>query len=179
MNQTLKDQKFAVLPDLITKERALNYADEFLAYVDKFKPRADPQAPNSPSKYDFLPFVKLLVELVPRLSNELGEPLLPTYTYSRVYRNGEVLERHVDRPACEISVTLNLKKDTDWPIYFKRQDGSEIALELTPGQGAMYYGCEMEHWREAYTGNEFVQVFLHYVRANGKYDWAFFDKMRK
>lgn len=179
MNQLLKSQKFAVIPDLITPERAASYAQEFIQYVDKFNPRADPQAPNSPAKYDFLPFTKLLVELLPRMSSELGEPLLPTYTYARIYRNGEVLERHTDRPACEISVTLNLKKDVDWPIYFKRLDGSEVGLELSPGQGAMYYGYDMEHWREAYTGNEFVQVFMHYVRANGPYDWAVFDKMRK
>ena len=179
MNQTLKDQKFVVLADLISPERAAAYAEEFINYADRFKLGADPQAPSSPAKYDFLPFVKLLVELLPRLSTEIGEPLLPTYSYARVYRHGEILERHTDRPACEVSVTLNLKKDTEWPIFFKRLDGKEVSLELNPGQGAMYYGYEMEHWREAYTGEEFVQVFLHYVRANGKFDWAYFDKLRK
>ena len=39
-----------------------------------------------------------------------------TYSYARIYKNGDVLHRHKDRYSCEISTTLNLGGD-DWPIY--------------------------------------------------------------
>ena len=50
----------------------------------------------------------LLETLLPRVEAESGMRLLPTYSYLRVYKRGDVLRRHTDRPACEMSVTLNL-----------------------------------------------------------------------
>jgi hypothetical protein len=90
-----------------------------------------------------------------------------------------VLKRHRDRPACEISFTLNLAKDSDWPIYFQRPDGSETLVELNPGDAVLYLGCQADHWRNKFEGEEHVQVFLHYVRANGPKAWAFFDKQQQ
>jgi hypothetical protein len=34
--------------------------------------------------------------------------MLPTYSYARIYANGDELKKHRDRPACEVSVTLHL-----------------------------------------------------------------------
>ena len=42
-------------------------------------------------------------------------------------------------------------------------------INLKPGDGVIYQGCEVEHWREPYEGDYHAQVFLHYVDANGKY----------
>ena len=58
MNQLLKEQKFAVLTDLITPERASDYASAFIDYEKKYKLISDTQAPKSPAKYDFLPLFK-------------------------------------------------------------------------------------------------------------------------
>jgi hypothetical protein len=109
----------------------------------------------------------------------LGEKVLPTYTYARVYKEGSELLRHRDRPACEISLTLNLSKDSDWPIYFQRSDGSETSVELEPGDAVMYLGCQSDHWRNKFQGNECVQLFMHYVRSFGAKSWAYFDKQRQ
>lgn len=163
-------------PEFIDASRADSLAQEFLAYVHKYKPQGDPQAPRSPSVHNFLPFVKLLVEKIPHVSDLLGEPVLPTYVYARTYANGEILHRHRDRPACEVSITLNLKKDVNWPLGFQRPDNSEALIELNPGDAVMYLGCQADHWRDAYEGQEHIQVFLHYVRANGSKAWAFFDR---
>jgi hypothetical protein len=126
-----------------------------------------------------MPFVKLLVEKTPHVSDLLGEKVLPTYSYARIYKHGSTLTRHRDRPACEISITLNLKKDCDWPIYFQRPDSSETNLELNSGDAVLYLGCQSDHWREAFVGQEYTQVFLHYVRADGPKAWAFFDKKQQ
>ena len=126
-----------------------------------------------------MPFVRLLVEKVPEVSELLGEKVLPTYTYARVYKAGSELLRHRDRPACEISLSINLSKDTDWPFYFQRPDSSEISLELQPGDAVMYLGCQADHWREKFTGAEYTQLFTHYVRSNGPKAWAYFDKRQQ
>jgi len=73
------------------------------------------------------------------------------------------LKKHRDRPSCEISVTVMLGSDgTKWPIYM---DGTELNLE--PGDAGIYLGCEVEHWREEFTGDWHAQTFLHYVDKNG------------
>jgi hypothetical protein len=47
---------------------------------------------------------------------------------------------------------------------------------LNPGDIAIYKGCEVEHWREPYEGRQQIQLFLHYVDANGIYKDYKFDK---
>jgi hypothetical protein len=160
----------------ITTVEAQSLAKEFEDHCKKFNLDGDPQVRESSGMYNFMPFVKLLTKKVPYISQLLGEDVLPTYSYARVYKNGAILERHRDRAACEISITLNLSKDNDWPIYFQRPDGSEANVELNPGDAVLYLGCQADHWRNRFEGNNFVQVFLHYVRAEGEKSWAFFDK---
>jgi hypothetical protein len=176
MNVQMINNNYILVNDFIDKDRAKNLADGFKQYVKEMKSAGDMQAPNSPSVYNYMPFVKLLVELTPTVGNILGEQVLPTYCYARVYSKKEELVRHRDRPACEVSVTLNLSKDKDWAIWFQRPDGSEASIEMDPGAGAMYFGCTADHWRTPFKGKEYTQVFLHYVRADGPNNWAFFDK---
>jgi hypothetical protein len=166
-------------PSFIIEDEAHSLAIEFKEHCKKFNIQGDPQALNSQAMYNFLPFVRLLVKKVGHVSKLLGEEVLPTYTYARLYKNGSILERHRDRPACEISITLNLAKDVDWPIYFQRPDNSELSVELNPGDAILYLGCQADHWRNKFEGKEHVQLFLHYVRADGPKAWAFFDKQQQ
>lgn len=175
MNVNMINNNYVQLNNLINPDRAKSLYLGFKQYVKDNKTAGDSQAPNSPSVYNYIPFVKLLVELTPKISEVLGEQVLPTYSYARIYSKKEILHRHRDRHACEISVTLNLQKDKDWAIWFQRPDGSETNIEMNPGDGAMYFGCIADHWREPFKGKEYTQVFLHYVRADGPNNWAFFD----
>lgn len=136
----------------------------------------DPQAPLSPSIYNFFPLVKLLVKKIQVVSEIIQEDVLPTYVYARIYKNGEILHRHRDRDACEISMTLNLQKDVDWPIWIQKPSGEEVAVELNPGDAMLYLGRIADHWRDSFTGNNCVQAFLHYVRANGECAYTYFDR---
>ena len=107
--------------------------------------------------------------LLPKIESATGLKLLPTYTFFRVYKAGDILEKHRDRPSCEISISLCLrKKGNIWPIYI-----NNTAIMLEEGDALIYKGCEVEHWREPYTeGTKLAQVFLHYVDANGPYtEW--------
>jgi hypothetical protein len=174
MNRMLLSNHYVVVRDFIPKYAAEQFASAFLSDTHK-KCVPDPNFPDIVNVYNYLPFVRLLVSKIPQVSEILGEPVLPTYVYSRIYEQGNVLVRHVDRPACEISLTLNLRKNADWPIYIERPDGTAVAVELEPGDAVMYMGCEAPHWREAFNGSQYLQVFMHYVRANGDKAWSFFD----
>lgn len=167
------------VPGFITLDEACALTKEFKTHCTKFGLQGDPQAPNSQAMYDFLPFLRLLVEKIPEVNTLLGEKVLPTYTYARVYKGGSELQRHRDRPACEISFTLNLSKDCEWPIYFQRPDGSETSVELNPGDAVLYLGCQADHWRESFNGQEYTQLFMHYVRSHGPKSWAYFDKTQQ
>ena len=119
----------------------------------------------------------LLEELRPAVEACTGLKLWPTYSYARLYRHGDELKPHRDRPACEVSLSLNLGQepaDQPWALNVKGPEGSVAAL-LMPGDVLLYRGLELVHWREPYEGRHMAQVFLHYVDRNGphaaeKYD---------
>jgi len=133
-----------------------------------------------------------------KLEKELGRRLYNTYYYDRFYFPGQELKRHVDRDACEISVTIhastNLK--TPWPIWIKTPDiysdkertsivrkGKNVSVNLNAGDGMIYKGCERPHWRDPMPieyektwygrkvekdGLYYHQIFFHYVLADGQ-----------
>ena len=119
----------------------------------------------------------LLKKAVPFVSKAVGEILLPTYSFFRVYRSGEKLYKHVDRPSCEISVTVSVAL-TGEPneIYMQAPEEKESGFILNPGDGVIYKGCEIRHWRKPLKeGQLVVQFMLHYVRENGPYAHLVFD----
>lgn len=179
MNQFFFKQGYLHIPNFITVIEAEILATQFKRFVNEQNASGDSQVSLSKTAYNFLPFVLLLVNKVPEVNKLFGHYVLPTYTYARVYEKGSDLKEHLDRPACEISLTLNLSKSQDWPIFFKNKDNQVTSLELNPGDAAMYFGCDIPHWRNVYEGEEHVQVFLHYVAAMGNNNWAFFDKTNK
>jgi hypothetical protein len=114
----------------------------------------------------------LMVNKLDIMQKETGLELLCTYSFWRMYTMFAELEKHKDRPSCEISVTVMLGSDgTKWPIFM---EGNEIELE--PGDAVIYLGCELEHWREEFKGDWHAQCFLHYVDKNGPYTEWFKDK---
>lgn len=180
MISTLLNNNYLYVPNFIGSHETQFLAHEFCeAERLGLTTKGDIQAPNSSSIYSFLPFIKLLVRKIPHVSYLIQEDVLPTYCYSRIYKHGDVLTRHRDRDACEISLTLNLFQDTEWPIYIRKPNGEEVALSLMPGDAMLYLGCDAEHWRNAFTGQSYGQVFMHYVRANGERAYAYFDKERR
>jgi hypothetical protein len=169
MNIQLQENNYIIIPNFIDVSKALDLASQFREFASSKNIKGDHQVPDSSSSYNYMPFLKLVVEKLPHVEEISGEELSPVCCYSRVYRKGNVLKRHKDRPGCEISVTLNLDGDADWPIYVKNPDGKEVAIDLKPGDAAMYLGHAAEHWREEFSGNEYIQVFLHYVNSKGQF----------
>jgi hypothetical protein len=179
MNQSLIDNNYLYIPNFISTDHANHLYNKFVNFCIEEQLPGDPQAENSHSVYNYIDFLELLCERTPQINHFLGEPVLPTYTYARVYKEGSDLKIHKDRDACEISLTLHLAGDAEWPIYIKKPNGEEVSLNLKSGDAMMYLGCEAEHWREQFQGSEYVQVFLHYVKSRGDRNYAFFDNKDK
>ena len=110
--------------------------------------------------------------------------LMPCYTYTRIYKKGDKLRRHIDRPSCEISTTLHLGGEP-WPIFLdptgtksvinekkeihKPNAPKGIPITLEVGDMLVYSGCDLEHWREPFEGDNCAQVFLHYNNIDGPF----------
>ena len=129
----------------------------------------DAQSPNSWSCYNDLLMTTLFIDVKPIIEKEIGLKLIETYTYTRLYVYGAELHKHKDRQSCDFSATMNLGGDS-WPIFM---DGEKI--DLQEGDCCIYRGCEIEHWRERFTGIQCGQVFFHYNDINNpmsseKYD---------
>ena len=140
-----------------------------------------PQVPGMHSSYGDPMMESLLLKLHSLMEEHTGLTLYPTYSYYRVYRPGSILKIHKDRPSCEISTTLTLGfdyKDLDtnyrWPIFV-----DSTQCEMNQGDLVIYRGCDLDHWRDEFKapeGSYHVQVFCHYVDANGPYAEFKYDR---
>jgi predicted 2-oxoglutarate/Fe(II)-dependent dioxygenase YbiX len=176
LNEFLIKNNYFVVPNFITKEKSEELFLEFKDHCNNQNLPGDSQAPNSHSQYNYISFLELLCEKTPEVSSILGETVIPTYAYSRIYKNKSELVPHTDRDACEVSLTLHLWGDRSWPIWIKTPDGVDKCVNLNPGDAMLYLGTIASHWRDPYGGEEYGQVFLHYVRSRGKCSYAYFDK---
>ena len=166
--------------DTCLKERYISPYEVILGYYEG----ANEQIPHTYSCYSDIAMETLMLKCQPIMEKTTGLKLNPAYTYARLYKKGDILQRHKDRFSCEISTTMNLGGDP-WPIYLDPTGGSSlkpdipaygieeskrliknpnkgVKVDLKPGDILVYSGCEMEHWRNKFKGKESIQVFLHY-----------------
>ena len=151
------------------------YISPFTTYYGVWN---DEQVPNTYSHYSDIAMETLLQKVKPVMEKQTKLKLTETYSYARIYKKGDILARHKDRYSCEISTTLNLGGDK-WPIFLDPtgktgQAGIEVNLE--PGDMLVYSGCDLEHWREEFKGNNCCQVFLHYNKKAKKAKENLYDK---
>lgn len=177
---------------LLLKRDAANfmYSNNIIADTGMWGTWKDAQVPGVYSHYADPVMETLLMKVLPVMKEQTGLDLIPTYSYTRVYTKGSILWRHKDRPSCEISTTLNLGGEM-WPIYIDPTGQNNILksqytnkgeecivkkgahpgnrVDLEPGDMLVYSGCELEHWRNEFTGDICAQVFLHYNHRNGPF----------
>lgn len=147
--------------------------------MQTFKGQGDGQIPAAHYSYADPAMETVLLHLQRTMQENTGLELYPTYSYYRVYRNGDELTTHKDRPSCEISTSLcfNYSYDSSkytWPIYMEG-----FKAELNPGDMIIYRGCDLFHWREPLNYEEdawHVQGFFHYVDKHGPYSNFKFDR---
>ena len=183
---SFKKNKYFVLKKVISKELCNFIYDYFLMkrkvarimfetkyispFTEYFGTWDDEQVPNTYSHYADIAMETLLLKLKPIMEKHTGFKLSETYSYARIYKKGDILDRHKDRYSCEVSTTMNLGGD-DWPIYLEpsgKEGMKGIKINLKQGDMLIYSGCDLEHWREEFKGENCAQVFLHYNKAGSK-----------
>lgn len=173
------------LVEIPPKERG---SFSYYGSIDKFTHEdVEQQVNGSLSRYNYPKYKDAHTKIKLKLQEILGEELYKTYYYDRFYFSNQRLTRHTDRDSCEISFTLQISSNSNkkWPIFFKTPKGEERYVLLEDGDGIIYKGCDIEHWREPLPSRhklvkKFInkltfkkddtyhhQVFFHYVRANG------------
>jgi hypothetical protein len=105
---------------------------------------------------------KLLNQVVP-------EPIKPSYTYLSTYKSGAILPRHMDREQCvwNLSLLIDTNPEMDlsdsWPIYLEIEKEVK-AVRLEMGDGVLYRGTDIPHWRDALAdGHTVTLIFCHFV----------------
>jgi hypothetical protein len=179
VNAQLEQNNYLFVPNFISQERAQVLNSWVLLERNAGRLIDDPRSNYGlfgKAYQDAVPFLELLCEKRNQISDLVEESVVPTYSFCMTYGPESQLIRHVDRPACEISLTLHLGGDIEWPIFIRKPSGKEVSFKLNPGDAVIYLGCIAEHWREKFTGQYYNQVFLHYVRTTGPNAWAYFDK---
>lgn len=134
--------------------------------------------------------------MTPKIEDVVGAALLPTYSYCRVYQQGDVCRVHSDRAACEHSVSLTLaySDGVPWPLAVadtmttdaqrrQKQRGeadfgdeaySEYAMQ--PGDAVVYHGIDYRHGRMMPNPNRWsVHLFMHWVAREGPHRDQQFD----
>ncbi len=180
-------EKYMIVKNVLPKsfcEIIVNYA-KFQALYD-FTPESGDSAQvlHTHSRYaDFL-MEAFLLYLQPIIETTIEQPLLPAYSYYRVYKHGDKLDPHIDRDACEVSASLAFGWKDAKPWAFKLSndkeyiDGTEecfipssaentIVIHLEPGDMLIYSGPKVKHWRDPLDTVAHVQAFFHYVLADG------------
>ena len=197
---SFKEKKYIVIKKAISYELA-NFGFNYLLlkreavawmhknnYISEFTPGfgtwKDKQIPNTFSCYSDFFMETLMMKVLPIMQQRTDMNLIPCYTYTRIYKKGDILKRHSDRPSCEISTTLHLGGDP-WTIFLdptgqktvideykqihKPNAPKGIPVDLEVGDMLVYSGCELEHWREPFEGDNCAQVFLHYNNIDGPF----------
>ena len=178
---TFKKDGYCIVKSAISEELR-DFVTQYALFDEmrNFKPEgAGYQVANAHSKYADPAMETMLLHLHSIIEKNTGIDLYPTYSYYRVYRHGDELKPHTDRPACQISATMCFnysydKNEYNWPIFV---DGNSVVLE--PGDLVIYKGCELQHWREIFNSHSedwHVQGFFHYVDSTGPCADHKFDK---
>jgi hypothetical protein len=178
--QNFKEVGYCIVKSAISQELR-DFITQYALFesAQNFAPEADgEQVPGTHAKYADPAMESILLHLHSIIETNTGLSLYPTYSYYRIYKNGDELAPHVDRKSCEISATVCFNFDYSdpeykWPIFV---EGKQV--EQSAGDLLIYRGCDVNHWREKLQSSDHawhVQGFFHYVDANGpnadcKYD---------
>lgn len=178
MHPFFKDNQYLVA-DLVDKayiDLATKYFDIKYNVEKSFKPGAkgDVVRPNSKVLHNDTLAFTLLVSLTHVLEELVGKKLYPTYAFCRAYEKGQRLIPHIDRDACEYSITLPIC-GSPWPLQIYKDDKWK-KINLSPGQGLIYKGQKIVHRRKRLEEDSTnIQLHLHYVDVNGPNASELFD----
>lgn len=170
---------YTYLTNIIDKETCEDFAKEmlYLKALNKLtaEERGQVAAPNAdpgvykPS-YGFggvQKFNNYLNFISKPLAEKLGINWKDKHCYCRIYYNGGLLGKHVDRPGLDytLSITLMSTLTKPFPLYVIDKKGNEISADTKVGDGILILGTKMQHWREPLVcepNQSCIQLFMHW-----------------
>ena len=172
------DQAYVVRPGLLDAGFCEYLTAYLLLAAQNGRLGTNPQIPGALELYGDTAFEVLLTAMAEVVAEHVGGEVIPTYSFARIYRVGDDLRAHTDRPACEHSLTLHLGSfgHSDWPICLENLQGESVEIHQGPGDGLAYQGARLSHWRPPFEGEWFAQAFLHWVSADGPHTDERFDR---
>ncbi|QUL38313.1 hypothetical protein [Erythrobacter sp. JK5] len=136
------------------------------------KLRTDPAVGHAEDEYSPRIGDMLLAHCQPAIEAVVGRALIGSYAYWRIYREGGVMQRHRDRAASEVAVSIGIGTEPgtpDWPLRIQDLHGKEMAIVIPPGAGLVYQGHAIEHWRDRLDTGAQRQLFIFYVFKDGEF----------
>ena len=145
--------------------------------------------------FTWKPISFFLWGLTPIMSELIGRDIVPSYSYFRIYREGDVCFVHSDRPASQhgISLTLDYSDGVPWDIevaldttdtlYPLSKDfgaGAYSSVSMEVGDALLYQGSRHAHGRMKPNPNAWsAHLFMFWVDRDGPYrDHAFDGKVK-
>jgi hypothetical protein len=142
---------------------------------------------------NYPPLLALHWGLTSIVAERLQADLLPSFSFFRLYFDGDICRVHSDRPACEVSVSLALaySDDRPWGLSIASTpspDGAAVSDDFgdehyrtftpNPGDGVLYEGSRYRHGRPTPNPNRWsAHVFLHWVSRGGPHESEAFERI--
>lgn len=166
MTPDLSQHQHVVIRRLIDERLARVLYNVLLLRSWRGEAKHDGQAPAADSHWGDCTLDAMLIVLQHEIERVCGCALLPTYAYARLYWYGDSLPRHRDRAACQVAASIHLGASGGGAptIWFS----PDVAVAQRAGDAVIYLGDRIEHWREPFRGENFGQLFLNYVFAEGE-----------
>lgn len=166
---SIHDDGYLLIPNFLENNISSKFSKILFDLYKKSEYIQDQQCKISQSFYGLPDFDDFLQKTKYFISDVVNTSIVPTYSYARIYRKGEQLKKHTDRRECEFSVTITLDYSgkSPWPFYLL-SNGKEVEIQIEKGSMLIYKGNELSHWRNTLTHDWQTQLFLHYMKYDGK-----------
>lgn len=169
----LAEKRFVQLDNLLTAEtcQLLSKRVHILQSAGKLK-ECD-LCPLSQWVYGDDCFAEVHQFFCEKLSSLFGIELVATFNAVRLYSQNATLPKHIDREACELSLSIPIDYSGDelWPIYLseEKQEAQGNPISLKIGDGIVLQGAKVYHWRKPLKNQWQIQAFFFFVDATGEF----------
>ena len=165
---------YVVLPHLLRATHIVAMREYYRRVLEEgFVYFGDRQVPLRFADHSEPLMVYYHVQLCSLFEAVVGEPITCSYPYFAAYRTGAVLDKHTDREQCEITASLLIDQlprpedVSDWPLFLEiPATGEQVPMHMGIGDGSLYKGRELPHYRLPFEGQLTTCHFYHYVKAD-------------
>jgi hypothetical protein len=142
---------------------------------------------------NYAPLLALHLGLTSKVAEQAGEDLLPSFSFFRLYFEGDICRVHSDRSACELSASLTLAYSdarpwdlsiaeaatpTDAPAADDFGGEAYRSFPMQPGDAVLYRGSRYRHGRPTPNPNRWsAHVFLQWVAKGGPHEGEAFERI--